>query len=286
MFSKLLLSGMLIFSVASKAQEVEIAGDTMLCPNSNGTAYVTSQDPIDSYQWLVRDAFTSDPFVPIPGATEATFTYSAFEYSVKEIRLGAVLFGDIYMESNILLIDGWAFLGITTMTEDDSDISTNPNDGSLMLCQGGSFDVSVMSPYTTNVLWFKNGTQVAANITTLEITGPGEYWVSGAPQECPDYVQTSLPIVVTTDPDCQLGVMNPERNAVLVYPNPVENLVKFQSGIVISAAEIINMSGQAVLKSILQTESGSFDVSGLASGIYILNLKAGNGIEHYRIIKE
>lgn len=285
MFKKLLFA-LAIFSGASAfSQEVEIAGDTMLCPNSNGTAYVVNDIAIDSYQWMVRDAFTSQPFEPIDGATDPTFTYSSYEYSVKEIRLDAVVMGDILVSSNILLIDSMVFLPIYTITEDSEDISINPENGGILLCEGGSFTVSIGMPYTTNIKWFLNGEVIASSGTSLEITGPGEYWVSAAPQDCPEYTQTSLPIVVTIDPDCQLSVPGHQTDEVSVFPNPVTDRLSFSNLEGDISVELFSVSGRKILTNRFPASQG-LDLSGLASGVYVLKLLSEESFHQFKIVKE
>lgn len=57
------------------AQQPVIEGDLLLCPDTNGTATITSPIVYDSYQWYFRYWFLADPFVAIDGATQQSFTY-------------------------------------------------------------------------------------------------------------------------------------------------------------------------------------------------------------------
>lgn len=78
------------FSAPAWCQPVTITGDQLLCPGGEGTAQVTSDVVYDSYQWFFRYDFEG-PFQPIPGATQQSFTYGAFDYAGSEIRVQVTL---------------------------------------------------------------------------------------------------------------------------------------------------------------------------------------------------
>src|SRR6478672_5674323 len=101
-----------VFAISATAQAPTISGDTMLCPNTSGTASITTDMPYDSYQWYWRYWFTSDPFVAISGADAASFTYDWFTYDQAQLKVVVTLNGQTY-ESNVIQIDSYAWVGLT-----------------------------------------------------------------------------------------------------------------------------------------------------------------------------
>ncbi|RZJ63373.1 MAG: T9SS type A sorting domain-containing protein [Flavobacterium sp.] len=274
-----------LFSAGIFAQAPTIDGDLILCPNSNGTATVTNSQVYDSYQWQFRFAFTSDPFEDIPGATSASFTYDAFNYSVTDIRVRVTLGANTYF-SNTLLIDGYAFLPIFTIADYDDDVVTIGPDGGLLLCNGGTFTLSTGMPYNSNIQWFKNGAIIdGANQMTYTVTGPGEYYVTASPQVCPNYSQTSLPTVVETDPDCSLGIGLIGKFSFVSWPNPVGSQLSFKASEQIQDISVFNLTGQQLLSVKPSSDAGTIDLGQLASGVYILEAKSDSGVKQLKIVK-
>ena len=174
---------LLIFCFATfanvSAQAPEITGDVMLCPYTDGTATVTN--PIyDSYQWYSKYWFTSDPYVAIAGATGPSFTYDWFTYDQSLFKVVTTLNGTTY-ESNEIQIDSYAWASFSVGTELNEFVSTDPNNGNLLLCSGASFTASIFMPYDFGIQWYKNGVPISgANEMDYVITGPGLYHVENA----------------------------------------------------------------------------------------------------------
>lgn len=192
---KLLLStALLLMNYLSFAQQPQIQGDTMLCPQGDGTAYIANDMTYDTYQWYV-DFYPHDTFVAVAGATQATFTYDAFNYSMAKIRVATTTGNDTYT-SNELLIDSMVFLPITYMTETEGNAEFDPNAQAYVICGEGAVINTVNSPYTI-VQWYKDGTIIpGATNQQLTITTPGVYYAVASPQGCPDFQQTTLESVV------------------------------------------------------------------------------------------
>lgn len=89
---RILLFTICLWSCFVTAQEPSIEGDTMLCPNGEGTAYITTDMAYDSYQWQVKPYGAPD-YEDIEGETGTSFTYDAYTYSVTNIRLRLHLMG-------------------------------------------------------------------------------------------------------------------------------------------------------------------------------------------------
>lgn len=186
------------------AQEPAIEGDTMLCPQGEGTAYITTDMAYDSYQWQVKP-YGEPAYEDIEGETGTSFTYDAYTYSVTYIRVKVTLDGNTYY-SNSLLIDSMIFLPITYMTETEGDVVQNA--GTWTICNGGTVTNTVGMPYTV-VQWYKDGEPIeGATETSYTITEEGVYYAIAHPPACPENSETTLNCVVyecaSTNPEPEI----------------------------------------------------------------------------------
>lgn len=286
MKKQLLLLLFFIGSYAGFSQAPTIEGDLLLCPNENGTASIVTNQVYDSYTWYWKYWFTSDPFVAVPGVDGPSFTYDWYTYDQALIKVVVTLDGNTY-ESNVLQIDSYAWVGLTTGFENTPNVSIDPNNGNVLLCEGTNFTLNVYNPYTI-VQWYKDGQPiVGATEQQLHINEPGSYHVVAAPGFCPNSTSSSagLPTVVVIDTDCQLGIENPEQNlGITHYPNPVKDLLTLSSALPIDAVTIYNMAGQKVFSQALA--GTTVELSGLSSGVYILEAKSGTLSKTIRLVKE
>ena len=274
------------------AQAPQIAGDTMLCTWTNGTASVINGQTYDSYQWYSKYWFTSDPFVPINGATQASFTYDWYTYDQSLFKVVVTLGSQTY-ESNTIQIDSYAWVGFSVGTELNDNVTINPNNGNLMLCPGGSFTASIFMPYNSGIQWYKNGAPIeGANQMTYLISGPGNYHVVAAPDFCPDSSSSNegLPIVVEEDTNCSLGNNNPNQNSIVqLYPNPVRDMLQLQftEAATFSNYRIIDASGKIVTDSEIPAGQAtvSIPVNHLSEGFYFIELKGERQTTVKRFIK-
>lgn len=84
------------------------------------------------------------------------------------------------------------------------------------------------------------------------------------------------------------GVEDLSNVHVALYPNPVVNTVSIASlqQINVTSVSIVNMFGQTVLnQNISSTDVLSFDVSGLANGMYVMNIVTDKGIKQETFVK-
>lgn len=185
----------MFITFGSLAQAPLIEGDEMLCPNSDGTAYVTGNTIYDSYQWYYKPMFGGADYQAIAGATSATFTYDAYNYAVNYIKV-VVTLGGVSYDSNVLAIDSYTWLPIVTSFDDpDGNLTYDPAIG-FILCQGGVVSMSVNSPYEI-VTWYKDNVVIEGETgMSLTITESGTYIAAAAPSFCPNSVSYSLPIDV------------------------------------------------------------------------------------------
>src|SRR5690606_6853911 len=113
-------------------------GDVMLCPDSNGTASVTSTTVYDTYQWYYKYWFTSDEFQAIDGADSATFTYDWDTYDQALLKVVTTLDGTTY-ESNTIQIDSYNWASLFLSYELGENVTFDSDTEVFTLCEGTSF---------------------------------------------------------------------------------------------------------------------------------------------------
>jgi hypothetical protein len=253
------------------AQNPDITGDTLLCPNTNGTAYVI--DPIyDSYQWFYKYWFTSDDFVPIEGATESVFVYDWYTYDQALLKVLVTLDGQTY-ESDTLQIDSWAWLPIFFMTELGPGVTFDPVTETYILEEGASFSATINNPpYDTLTQWYRNGDSIpGADSSTLVISAEGTYWATAAPSFCPNSSSTTLPINVTM----AVGVPVVDKGILMVYPNPTAENITIQTpqGADYTEYFIMDLSGRVLMNGKVTGKSTVISLDGLTKGHYLLRMQ-------------
>jgi hypothetical protein len=280
-----LLFLMVLAGIGARAQAPTIAGDLILCPNGSGTAYTVTDMDYDTYQWQWKYWFTGDPFVDIPGADEATFTYDWATYDQALLKLVVTLDGETY-ESNTLQIDSWAFLPLATGYDDSENVGYDPETGNTILCEGTSFTLNTYPPYSITQ-WYKDGEPIpGANEMQLHVNEAGAYYVVAAPEQCPEFTSSSEAFTYyVVIEDCGLGTDDPGSLSLSVYPNPAKDQLTVRAGVTLEDFDVYSMTGQRVL-------SGGFGpgqtvaVASLASGLYILEVESGGNVGRARIIIE
>jgi hypothetical protein len=282
----------LSFILFSKAfgQPPQIEGDLMLCPWTNGTASIVDEQVYDSYQWYYKYWFTSDEFAAIDGANEATFTYDWYTYDQSLFKVVVTLDGETY-ESNTIQIDSYAWSGFFVATDMDEEVVFDPNTETYQMCMGNSITVSIFSPYTYGIQWYRNGEAIdGENEMSYTITEPGEYYVVAAPEFCPESTSSNetMPIVVSFSPDCELNVEQPQQKAIIsLFPNPANThlWVGFERLAEIQSYRILDATGKVIMNTSLTSVDTTFaiDVSSLSAGFYFLQLQGEtvNAVERF-----
>lgn len=250
------------------AQTPTISGDLLLCPNGTGTASIDNDVAYDSYQWYWKYWFSNDPFQPIAGADGPSFTYEWLTYDQALLKVEVTLSGQTY-ESNTLQIDSYVWLPITTGFEMNENVSINPENGNVLLCQGTTFPLQVFMPYSI-VQWYRDGQPIPGAIEmTYTVSGPGVYHVVAAPEFCPNNGSSSegTPTVVEINPDCGLQTQEPEASRFTAYPNPGRNVVHVALD-PLEEVVVYNLTGQRVLEA---RNTTTINVENLSPGVYLLN---------------
>lgn len=82
--------------------------------------------------------------------------------------------------------------------------------------------------------------------------------------------------------DCQLAVQMPEQSAPSIYPNPVKNQLNITHCAADAQIEISTLLGQKILT----TTAPTIDVSGLARGLYLLQIRQNGQVFIQKWFKE
>ncbi len=287
---KLLLHfSLFLISFNLVAQAPEIQGDVLLCPWTEGTASVITDQEYDSYQWYYKYWFLPEDYVAIEGANAATFTYDWYTYDQALLKVVVTLNGETF-ESNVIQIDSWAWTGLILFNEVNENVSFDPDTESFLLCQGATFELSINNPpYDTNIRWYRNDEPIAgANSSVYVVSEPGLYYVEAAPSFCPDNSNNSLPINVLWDPDCNLSIEDPiAQTPVKIYPNPVKNQLTVNTfATVAESYKIVDLTGKTVSSGSISESESQIDMTALSNGIYILHLQGNQQQSAHKIIKE
>lgn len=185
----------------------------ILCPNTTDTLWTQTYD---SYQWYVGG-------VPIQGATNQYYVVSSnldagSFFSVEVTLNGCKEFADS------VLVDGYAFLGVTVATEGKFFVDGL---GVAKACEGDTLLLVLNLPYDTQIQWTKNGGPIiGATNDTLVITTSGDYSVSGAPSICPNFIENLGNQIPIEFRKCTLGIDDIDLTLIInYYPNPFSNSI-------------------------------------------------------------
>ena len=83
-----------------------------------------------------------------------------------------------------------------------------------------------------------------------------------------------------------LGTSNFDLKNVVVYPNPVRDILNISFDTTITSVAIYNLLGQQVIVKSLNTNESGIDVSNLTSGTYLVKVYAENAVKTLKVIKE
>ncbi len=253
-------------AIAQCSFDPTISGETILCP---GQSTELSTQEYDSYQWYRRE-FSGGSLVPISGATDQTITLfnpaDVLYYYAVEATL------DTCTElSPEVLLDAWAFIPVVVSSNGTFTVGNN---GETIVCYGDTFYYELLLPYNTNITWYHDGTPIPGeNSSQLIVTDPGVYSVSGAPSECPDYIQTIGVSLVVEFIECVSDIDDPdaENETVLLYPNPASTFIHLEAKAEkIKSISTYNCLGQFMYRENVDAFEKNVGIQHLDAGIYFL----------------
>ncbi len=164
----------------------------------------------------------------------------------------------------------------------------NPAKPSITLSGTGTETLTLTSSNSTGNQWFLNGTAIttgtAATLTVSGTAGAGSYTVKTTVDNCASAISDAKVLIVTGDVTKAEAEMN-------LFPNPVkEKLTLTLNGFEVGKAVEIGMfdlTGRSLSK--LTGVGGSditIDVSGYATGKYLLQASQGKRVEQKQFVKE
>jgi len=273
-----------VFTLSAQ-ERPDIEGDLILCPNTNGTAYVTN--PVfDTYQWYFRYWFPANqPFVPIEGATFSTFTYDWYTYDQAQLKVVATLNGQT-LESDTIQIDSYNWASMTIMWDESTPGLHYDWDNNIFFLESGYvFPLDLQLPYSQNIQWYKDSEIIqGANNSHFEITGPGLYYVSAGPNVCPDNIASS-PVF---DVQAYVGTNNIEVGSVNIYPNPAEDYLILNSPAneKFEKFTLSDLSGRVLQEGPLTSSEARIDIISLKPGTYLMKMEGEHGPVLRKIMKK
>ena len=269
-----------------------IAGDTLLCPDTDSTVFVgEGLMTYDSYQWYV--SFDDGAFTAIEDANSDNFMFTANTYDQGTLKLVVTEAGVTY-ESNTLFVNlrNWTPLFFSTNLNEGATQGTD-SEGNLvyLLCPGGEITNTLPELFSENIQWFKDNEPIeGAYEAVYVITEPGSYHAVASPSICP-YSSNSTagtPLVVSLNTDCTAGVNTPDANAFKVYPNPANSILTIDAAQTtgFSTYAVYDVTGKKLLDGAVNTSLTAINVASLSTGSYIVKLTGNKGQASKMFIKQ
>jgi len=248
-----------------------ISGDLILCPNGAGTL---STQTYDSYQWYKR-AFQDPDLSIIPGDTSQTISISNPADALYYFAVETTLNGCTEISPEVL-VDGLLFLPVIVMSTGDFTIGSN---GGSEVCIGDTMFFTLGLPYNKNITWYKNGSPIPGETSpVLSVTTAGAYTVTGAPEICPDYLQSLGLNLDVSFVECTTNTEETlkEEDDILIYPNPTSDQISIQrNGKEILDVKFFNNLGQLIHQETISADKKTINVSKFGMGIYFIEINRG-----------
>lgn len=115
---------------------------------------------------------------------------------------------------------------------------------------------------------------------TTQLTSGSTYYATQTINGC-----TSESVFSVTA-DVVLGNKVFNNSLVTVYPNPAIDFITIAAPIEITSVKVFNLLGQQLMSTDAISREIKLDISALSKGNYLLYIKAGNGTEAFKIIKQ
>lgn len=116
--------------------------------------------------------------------------------------------------------------------------------------------------------------------TAISVSPNGKYiagWLNGPPMFAEGWMLYL---------DDILGTNDVNQTQISVYPNPVENVLHINATDKVDSISIFNILGQQITDVIIADNNRQIDVSGLASGVYMVKVISNSSQETFKIVKE
>merc|ERR1712070_1000213 len=247
------VNGCQVFSLPANAFTVKTVAETC-SENNNGQIIIDSNLSQEVKVTLLNDieeVITSEVFT-------STYTFDNINAGAYEVRLSINEIPD-YSRSYGVMVGEPEPLSVQT-------VMNNSDEGTLQL-QGAS---------------------------TYTIKGNEETFVTSESEITLSLNQIENQIEISSDLDCQGSIMKKIvlSEKLFVYPNPVrDGIINIYLGSAekdTAVVSIYQLNGQAIYRKAQAADNGyiSSNISGLAPGLYILNVEAEDTVQQYKIIKK
>jgi uncharacterized repeat protein (TIGR01451 family) len=157
----------------------------------------------------------------------------------------------------------------------------------------------VLDRVANNLNWRLNGINFPPNTPNDEITGQGYIVFQVKPKPgyaVGDIIPNKSSIYFDSNPVIETEIYNTEFvgslsnenfefNNLLIYPNPVSNILNIENNEIIENLEVSNVLGQKVLFKKVDNSKTKIDLSGFTNGIYFVKI-LNNKEKTLKIIKE
>jgi len=204
------------------------------------------------------------------------------DYEIKVIGTGSLETVNVYVILRILDPN----LDATNLLLPVDDAIDQPFDitfewESVSGAQEYEFELATDSGFTSIV-----DTQTL-NVTSAEVSDLANdteyFWRVLATNICGDSPLSDVFSFTTED---NLGVNDITIEGLVVYPNPVNNLMNVEAAEPITSIELINVLGQSLLLHLIDSNKARIDLSSLSAGNYFARITSENGVNIVQIIKE
>lgn len=154
----------------------------MICP---GGSLSLETQAYDSYQWFENGQPITDQTAQVLQVDNTSagnsFTVECTLDGCTEMSAPVVLDGLSFQPPSVIRTGAWSMTFFQ---------------GAYWYCLGQNVLLILEPPYDTNIQWKNNGTTIPGETNdTLVVTADGNYRASGAPAQCPGYVQQSSPSI-------------------------------------------------------------------------------------------
>lgn len=173
------------------------------------------------------------------------------------------------------------YIVASSSNSNDGDVSGNHGIGDIWIVKLNSVG---------SIQWQKSmGGSGSESANAIQTTADGGYIVAGSTDSTDGDVTGNHGgvdfWVVKLAPDA-LGTSTYNKDNIIIYPNPVQNVLQIQSATLaqISKVKIIDVQGKIVLEQTQNTNT--INVETLAKGIYLLETYSGNEKQISKFIKE
>jgi len=171
-------------------------------------------------------------------------------------------------------------------------LSTLSSSGPLGLCIGDSVQLFAQSPMVF-YQWYRNNVLIpGATTDDLWVSVQGKYKcqsldTSGCAATSAE-AKVSIVCFPPQPPGQKEGQLSDTPKIIQLYPNPSQGIFNYKierNSTAMTQIQVTDLIGNVLMNAVLNGREGSFDLSTLASGIYLLQVSDGNSAQTLKLIK-